>query len=89
MDAGHYVSRNHNTVRYDPRNVHPQCKKCNRFREGNKSGYTLFLHSKYGMETIEELNQAQYQVKRFKVDELQEMIKEWREELRKLRKEQG
>lgn len=84
MDCGHFVSRNHNAGRYDPRNTNPQCKKCNRFREGNKAGYAVFLQKKYGPEVIEELNKLQYTIKRFEVDELQAMIRETRDSLKGL-----
>jgi hypothetical protein len=86
MDAGHYVSRNHNSLRYDDRNVHPQCRKCNRFQEGNKAGYTLYLQSKYGPQVIADLNNEQNVITRFQVSELQEMIKNYNAELRELRK---
>jgi hypothetical protein len=85
MDAGHYISRKHNAGRYLRENVASQCRSCNRFNEGNKSGYTLFLQNKYGEDIIERLNQLQYQVKHFEVDELQGMIKGWQEELKGLK----
>ena len=84
VDCGHFVSRNHNAGRFDPRNTNPQCKKCNRFREGNKAGYAVFLQKKYGPGVIDELNQLQYTVKRFTPDELQAMVREVRDNLKGL-----
>lgn len=84
VDCGHFVSRNHNLGRYDERNTAPQCKKCNRFREGNKAGYAVYLQEKYGPEVIADLNKLQYQVKRFTPEELQEMILTTREKLKEL-----
>ena len=75
IDCGHFISRNHNLGRYKRENCHAQCKKCNRFREGNKAGYAVYLQKQYGPNILEELNQLQYQVKRFTVDELQELIR--------------
>jgi len=86
MDAGHYVSRRQNALRYDERNVHPQCRKCNRFSEGNKAGYTLYLQEKYGPDVIADLNREQHIIKRFRVAELQELIKETRKKMKKLPK---
>jgi hypothetical protein len=85
MDAGHYVSRRNNSLRYDERNVHPQCRRCNRFQEGNKAGYTLYLQKKYGPNIIADLNQEQFVVKRFKVHELQALIKDLNAKLKELR----
>jgi hypothetical protein len=84
VDCGHFVSRNHNAGRFDPRNTNPQCKKCNRFREGCKSGYALFLIKKYGVGVIEELHNMQWQIKRFTPDELQQMILDTRLKLKTL-----
>lgn len=74
MDCGHFISRNHNGGRFLRENCHAQCKKCNRFREGNKAGYAVFLIDEYGPEIIDRLNQLQYKIKRFTVPELQEMV---------------
>lgn len=56
-DASHFVSRQHLHTRYDERNVHASCRKCNRFLEGNKEDYSLFLIKKYGPEIFKELNE--------------------------------
>jgi hypothetical protein len=74
MDCGHFVSRNHNLGRYKRENCHAQCRKCNRFREGNKAGYAVYLQKRYGNEILDSLNQLQYQTHKFTVDELQELI---------------
>ena len=84
MDCGHFISRNHNGGRFDERNTNPQCRKCNRFREGNKAGYAVFLQEKYGPQIISELNQLQYTIKRFTPEELQELILKTRENIKGL-----
>src|SRR3990167_10145550 len=55
-DASHFVSRQFLHTRYSEKNVHPSCRKCNRFLEGNKEEYSLFLVKKYGPDIFEELN---------------------------------
>ena len=75
MDAGHYVSRKHNSIRYYEKNVHAQCRKCNRYDEGNKSGYTRFLQVTYGQTVIALLDELGHKTKQFRVPELQELIK--------------
>jgi hypothetical protein len=68
MDAGHYISRETKATRWDERNVHPQCRSCNRFKEGKKDEYALFLIKKYGEGILEELNQLKW--KPFRLDDL-------------------
>ena len=59
-DASHFVSRKYLYTRYDERNVHASCRKCNRFLEGNKEGYSLFLINKYGATIFAELNEKKW-----------------------------
>ena len=84
-DAGHYISREFMTLRYDERNVHPQCRKDNRFKEGLKDEYALALIRMYGPDILEELNKEKHGFKNYSVLELKEMRKDYR----KLLKEQG
>ena len=37
-DCGHYINRQHMSTRFDEMNCNAQCRKCNRFMEGNMSG---------------------------------------------------
>jgi len=54
-DAGHFISRNHEAVRYDKQNVHAQCRKCNRFNSGNQYEHGQAIDKKYGEGTAEKL----------------------------------
>lgn len=60
MDAGHYISRQYLSVRYNEKNVHAQCKSCNRFHEGMKDAYALFLIKTYGKGILEELDKDKW-----------------------------
>ena len=84
MDAGHYESRKHNATRYDRRNVFPQCRTCNRFEEGRKYEFGKFLVEKFGPNIIDELRNLSHEIKRFTVEELDEMIVGWKQELSNL-----
>ncbi len=84
MDEGHFVNRRHNATRYDERNVHPQCRECNRYDEGNAVGYSRYLIDKYGREVLVELDHLGHQVKKFTPDDLLGLIAEYREKLRQL-----
>lgn len=56
IDAGHYIKSTYFHTRFDERNVHPQCVRCNRYLNGNESSYALFLIRKYGAEILEALD---------------------------------
>ena len=54
-DAGHYVQRDRLATRYDEKNVHAQCKYCNRFRSGEQSIHGMEIDKKYGEGTAAKL----------------------------------
>lgn len=60
MDAGHFIGRERKMTRWDERNVHPQCRYCNRFKEGRKYEYSKFLNDKYKNEFNNEVDMADY-----------------------------
>lgn len=84
MDAGHFVNRRHSATLFDPRNVNPQCRPCNRYDEGNASGYARYLIGKYGPGIIDELNAARSRTHKFTVDELEALIAATKQKLKEL-----
>lgn len=52
-DCGHYVNRQHMATRFSEQNCHAQCRKCNRFDEGNMQGYRKGLIQKIGEQNVE------------------------------------
>lgn len=54
-DAGHYVQRDRLATRYDEKNVHAQCKYCNRFRSGEQYIHGVEIDKKYGEGTAQKL----------------------------------
>lgn len=83
-DAGHYISREVKALRWDERNVHPQCRQCNRFKEGRKDEYALALQRLYGKDILEELNKEKWMPFRLDSLVLQEMIKDYKNKLKNL-----
>jgi len=73
VDAGHFIPRQHRATRYNERNVHSQCRKCNRFDNGNPAGYALFLIEKYGSGVLEELKVASHGATRWTKFEINNM----------------
>lgn len=86
MDAGHYVNRSHMSTRYDERNVHAQCRKCNRFDEGNQIGYTRGLIKKYGKGIIDELDVRKHSVSHKTLIEYELLINHYKVEVAELKK---
>lgn len=73
-DAGHFITRAALSTRFEPRNVHLQCKKCNVFGSGMQ-----YLHGKkideiYGAGTAETLYMISRQSVKISPVEYQELI---------------
>lgn len=61
MDCGHFIPKTRgDLVYFYERNLAPCCVSCNRFKDGNIQGYSLWLSKHYGVEIFEELNNLQY-----------------------------
>lgn len=84
LDAGHYESRRHGATRFDEKNVHPQCQHCNRFCEGDKPKYALYLIETYGAFILPILRGRAAAIKKWTLAELKEMVAEWRAEIEKM-----
>ena len=81
-DASHYIVRRHLATRYSERNVHPSCRRCNRFQGGNLSAYALYLESTYGPGILQELErEKQKTVRYFPYQELIEKYRRLLEEI--------
>ncbi len=55
LQCGHYYSRRHTATRYDERNCHPQCGRCNVLLRGNYPSYARYMQAKYGQGILDEL----------------------------------
>jgi|SRR5210317_611021 5-methylcytosine-specific restriction endonuclease McrA len=78
IDAGHFISRTAMATRWDPRNVKPQCRYCNRFKAGRQYEYSLYLGDNLSQELLEKSRE----VTKFTTDELEEMITEYSSKLK-------
>lgn len=87
VDCGHYINRKHMNTRFNEKNCNGQCRSCNRFDEGNASGYTLGLIQKYGKDIIDILNIAKNQTQKHTKAELEILIDHYKKEVKKLKNE--
>lgn len=55
-DCSHYYDRRHMGTRYDEENCTASCRACNRFEEGNKPAFCLYLVKKHGPDILQRLH---------------------------------
>lgn len=77
IQAGHFMSRQHYSVRWDERNVKPQCFGCNVMQQGRQFEFSKYL----GEELSNELYLLSKQTRKFTEVELEEMIQEYKNRL--------
>jgi len=77
IQAGHFMSRQHYSVRWDERNVKPQCYGCNVMQQGRQYEFSKYL----GEELSNELYLLSKQTRKFTEIELEEMIQDYKSRL--------
>ena len=84
-DGGHFLSRKAMSTRWDERNVNAQCRKCNRFENGNQYAYSL----KLGAELADELLQKSRETFKLMDFEYEEIYQEYKAKLKELKEIQN
>ena len=80
IQAGHFMSRKHYSIRWDERNVKPQCVGCNVFKYGEQYKFSLFL----GKDAAEVLYLKSKEIVKFTNYELEDKINDYSLRLKKL-----
>lgn len=81
--ASHYLSSGgHSAVRFHEDNVWVSCYKCNVMLSGNQIEYRKSLIKKIGVERVEWLEENGSKVKKWTIDELKELIKEYKQKIK-------
>lgn len=92
-DAGHFIEGRRNSIVFDERNIHFQCKGCNgnlrngsisRNKEETARKYEAYMVKRYGQEVVDELRRKDKETKNWSIPELQELIKVYKEKLKTL-----
>lgn len=81
-DCGHYINRQHMATRFSELNCNAQCRKCNRFDEGNASGYRKGLIEKIGEDKVEMLEAMKHTSHKLSVFDLEAISKHYRDLLK-------
>lgn len=83
--ASHFRPATNSRLRFDERNVHRSCVKCNVFLSSNAIEYKKALIIKLGTEVVEELESTNDPY-RYTTDELQDIIKTYRQKIKVFQK---
>ena len=79
-DCGHYINRQHMSLRYSELNCHAQCRHCNRFDEGNVQEYRRHLIEKLGEEKVVLLEAMKHTSNKLSVFELKAIASHYKQE---------
>ena len=74
MDGGHYIKRTHTAHKLLEENIHPQCRRCNRFMDGEGGAYSLYMIDMYGREFVDWLHQTKREPRKYRRAEIMEII---------------
>jgi hypothetical protein len=83
-DCGHYIKRQHRAVRWDERNVGPQCTSCNHFNGGRQDEFGWHIIKKHGLETLDQLMQMKHKVMKLTRADLEDLIAAYKAKLEML-----
>ena len=79
LECGHFVPRQYTATRWDHRNSHGQCSRCNRWLHGDQATYYEAMIQKYGQDVVSELMRLKKTTRKYTLAELQEMIGKYSE----------
>lgn len=89
IDCGHYIGRGEKHFRFNEDNARPQCKKCNRFKQGEHKMFHSNLIKEIGSERVDQLLQIQLYPGEDNEIFYREQAKIYREKFNQLVKEKG
>lgn len=86
-DAGHYMSRRHNSTRFDENNVHAECSYDNRFNAEHLDGFRDNLIKKIGQQKFDLLRAKANTTKSYSEYEYKALIKYYSALVKKMQSE--
>lgn len=85
MQAGHFIPQAQgDAVRYDIRNIAPQCYRCNINLGGNGPEYYPYMERTHGKEVIDELRRLSNTTVKYTESDLEDMIENMTEMIKEL-----
>jgi len=89
LDCGHGAGRQHKGTKYNERNNHAQCKKCNGFEGGRADLYKIELDKRFGEGTWDRMQYASKQTVKITRFEYDLMTEEYCHEVIRMAEEKG
>ncbi len=89
--CGHFATRGHPMTRFNEKNCHAQCAKCNNHNKGEQALHGFMIDDMYGKDTAREL-MGLSRIRGQKIHTqmaLKDIAKEYRLKAKKLAKEKG
>lgn len=85
MDCGHFLHKAKNSkLAYERKLLHCQCSRCNRYLSGNLLEYTIRMIKDYGLPQAEKWKQESNKIYKWKREELEKLIEEYKSKLEAL-----
>ena len=78
LQCGHFMSRSHYSTRWNELNVGVQCISCNIFKNGQQYLFSRYLDKTYGEGTSNELFLKSQKLAKFTTNEIEELIKKYK-----------
>lgn len=89
LDGGHWIPRTYTVHKLTEENIWPQCKRCNRFRAGEGSAFTLHMIDTYGRDFVDHMEATKREVRKYTRPEIEAKIKSLKEYEKKIKTEKG
>lgn len=83
--AGHYIASTYQYLRFNEKNVHKQCSRCNTHLRGNIIPYRIELINRIGLNEVELLENSRHMMLELSIPEIQEKIKYYKSLINKLK----
>ncbi len=87
MDCGHFQSRRYMSTRYEEKNAHAQCQKCNNYNSGEQYRHGIEIDFMYGEGSALELEKQSRNVRKYIKQELMELAQYYKQEAEAIAKE--
>ena len=83
-DCGHHLSRSFGPTRFSESNCRPQCRFCNRFREGMQHEFARNLQLHIGQDAYDQMIEESYKPWKWDREKLEADIKYYQNELKEM-----
>jgi hypothetical protein len=86
LQAGHFIPGRHNSNLFSERGVHAQCRSCNIWNHGRPLEYRRAIIELYGDGADELLEEEAKRIKKYSIEDLQDMAVEYKNKYNELLK---